>query len=248
MNFGLAHRRLYTRLTHPGSCKQSQQNRSMPNGTTPTRPRSYLRPNLARSCCPSWGSPYWAYWEGGVQPTSNVCHTRMMGGTVQAWLEDTGIATGPLFPVDQSYEQAQTGCLSHIDAARVVKKLADRLVWTPASTGAFPACWPCLGSGNRRHIGAVDHERNGASFGSEGTAAYPRWSSVSGEQRGEVGVVDLGPTKPSAPELNVGDALLLRHPQQLLGIVALAAVGAHHPTVIRRDHSHASSLRCRRRI
>jgi integrase len=46
--------------------------------------------------------------------------------TVQAWLEQAGIITGPLFRSINRHGQVQAGRLSGIDVARVVKKLADR--------------------------------------------------------------------------------------------------------------------------
>jgi site-specific recombinase XerD len=46
--------------------------------------------------------------------------------TVQAWLEIAGITCGPLFRSISRHGQVQTGRLSGIDVARVVKKLAER--------------------------------------------------------------------------------------------------------------------------
>jgi len=46
--------------------------------------------------------------------------------TVQTWIEQAGIAEGPLFRSVSRHGQVQTGRLSGIDVARVVKKLADR--------------------------------------------------------------------------------------------------------------------------
>src|SRR5579864_6677252 len=46
--------------------------------------------------------------------------------TVQAWIEQAGIITGPLFRSINRHGQVQTGRLSGIDVARVVKKLAIR--------------------------------------------------------------------------------------------------------------------------
>src|SRR5207247_1909039 len=46
--------------------------------------------------------------------------------TVQAWMEQTGIASGPLFRSINRHGQVQSGRLSGIDVARVVKKLAHR--------------------------------------------------------------------------------------------------------------------------
>jgi site-specific recombinase XerD len=46
--------------------------------------------------------------------------------TVQAWLEQAGVNTGPLFRSINRHGQVQPGQLSGIDVARIVKKLADR--------------------------------------------------------------------------------------------------------------------------
>jgi len=46
--------------------------------------------------------------------------------TIQAWIEQAGIASGPLFRSINRHGQVQAGRLSGIDVARVVKKLADR--------------------------------------------------------------------------------------------------------------------------
>ncbi len=46
--------------------------------------------------------------------------------TIQAWIEQAGISAGPLFRSINRHGQVQTGRLSPIDVARVVKKLADR--------------------------------------------------------------------------------------------------------------------------
>jgi site-specific recombinase XerD len=46
--------------------------------------------------------------------------------TIQAWIESAAISTGPLFRSLNRHGQVQTGRLSGIDVARVVKKLAQR--------------------------------------------------------------------------------------------------------------------------
>jgi hypothetical protein len=46
--------------------------------------------------------------------------------TIQSWLEQAGITSGPLFRSLNRHGQVQPGRLSGIDVARVVKKLADR--------------------------------------------------------------------------------------------------------------------------
>jgi integrase len=46
--------------------------------------------------------------------------------TLQAWAEQAGISSGPLFRSINRHGQVQSGRLSGIDVARVVKKLADR--------------------------------------------------------------------------------------------------------------------------
>jgi integrase len=46
--------------------------------------------------------------------------------TIQEWLEQSGVSSGPLFRSINRHGQVQTGRLSGIDVARVVKKLADR--------------------------------------------------------------------------------------------------------------------------
>jgi site-specific recombinase XerD len=46
--------------------------------------------------------------------------------TIQSWLEQAGISTGPLFRAIHRHGQVQIGGLSGIDVARVVKKLATR--------------------------------------------------------------------------------------------------------------------------
>jgi site-specific recombinase XerD len=46
--------------------------------------------------------------------------------TVQAWLELAGVSAGPLFRSINRHGQVQSGRLSPVDVARVVKKLADR--------------------------------------------------------------------------------------------------------------------------
>ena len=45
---------------------------------------------------------------------------------IQAWMEQAGVADGPLFRSLNRHGQVQAGRLSGIDVARVVKKLADR--------------------------------------------------------------------------------------------------------------------------
>jgi integrase len=52
--------------------------------------------------------------------------------TVQGWLELAGIASGPLFCSITRHGQLQTGRLSAVDVARVVKKLAERAGLDPA--------------------------------------------------------------------------------------------------------------------
>jgi len=52
--------------------------------------------------------------------------------TVQAWLEQAGISTGPLFRSINRHGQVQPGRLSGIDVARVTKKLAARAGLDPA--------------------------------------------------------------------------------------------------------------------
>jgi len=52
--------------------------------------------------------------------------------TVQLWLEQSGIADGPLFRSITRYGQVQPNPLSSIDVARVVKKLAQRADLDPA--------------------------------------------------------------------------------------------------------------------
>jgi integrase len=46
--------------------------------------------------------------------------------TIQAWLEVAGINSGPLFRSINRHGRVQSGRLSDIDVARVVKKLAER--------------------------------------------------------------------------------------------------------------------------
>jgi integrase len=46
--------------------------------------------------------------------------------TFQAWIEQAGIAGGPLFRSINRHGQVQPGRLSGIDVARIVKKLAER--------------------------------------------------------------------------------------------------------------------------
>jgi len=46
--------------------------------------------------------------------------------TIQAWIDQAGIAGRPLFRSLNRHGQVQPGRLSGIDVARVVKKLADR--------------------------------------------------------------------------------------------------------------------------
>jgi integrase len=46
--------------------------------------------------------------------------------TIQAWIEQAAIASGPLFRSINRHGQVQPGRLSGIDVARIVKKLADR--------------------------------------------------------------------------------------------------------------------------
>ena len=60
------------------------------------------------------GIPY------GANP--DTCPVR----TVQDWLEQAAISTGPLFRPINRHEQLRPGRLSGIDVARVVKKLAQR--------------------------------------------------------------------------------------------------------------------------
>jgi len=45
---------------------------------------------------------------------------------LQSWIEQAGISDGPMFRSINRHGQVQTGGLSGIDVARVVKKLADR--------------------------------------------------------------------------------------------------------------------------
>jgi integrase len=60
----------------------------------------------------------------GIPYGSNpeTCPVRRM----QSWIEAAGITDGPLFRSINRHGQVQTGRLSGIDVARVVKKLADR--------------------------------------------------------------------------------------------------------------------------
>jgi integrase len=46
--------------------------------------------------------------------------------TVQSWLEQAGVSTGPVFRSINRHGHVQPGGLSGIDVARVVKKLAER--------------------------------------------------------------------------------------------------------------------------
>lgn len=53
--------------------------------------------------------------------------------TIQAWLEISGINSGPLFRSITRHGQVQPGRLSGVDVARVVKKLAQRAGLDPAN-------------------------------------------------------------------------------------------------------------------
>jgi integrase len=66
------------------------------------------------------GIPY------GANP--DTCPVR----TIQVWIEQAGIAVGPLFRSINRHGRVQAGRLSGIDVARVVKKLADRAGLDPA--------------------------------------------------------------------------------------------------------------------
>ncbi len=50
----------------------------------------------------------------------------------QAWIEQAGVTTGPLFRSVSRHGQVQGGRLSGVDVARVVKKLAERAGLDPA--------------------------------------------------------------------------------------------------------------------
>jgi site-specific recombinase XerD len=52
--------------------------------------------------------------------------------TLQAWLEQAGIADGPLFRSLNRHSRVQPGRLSPVDVARIVKKLAHRAGLDPA--------------------------------------------------------------------------------------------------------------------
>jgi len=52
--------------------------------------------------------------------------------TIQAWIEQAGIAAGPLFRSVSRHGQVQAGRLGGIDVARIVKKLAVRAGLDPA--------------------------------------------------------------------------------------------------------------------
>jgi integrase len=54
--------------------------------------------------------------------STDTCPVRVL----QAWLEQGGITSGPLFRSINRHGKAQPGRLSGIDVARVVKKLAQR--------------------------------------------------------------------------------------------------------------------------
>jgi integrase len=53
--------------------------------------------------------------------------------TLQAWIEQAGFASGPLFRSINRHRRVQPGRLSGIDVARVVKKLATRAGLDPAN-------------------------------------------------------------------------------------------------------------------
>ena len=96
------------------------------------------------------GIPY------GANP--DTCPVR----TVQAWIEQAGIAYGPLIRSINRHGKVQGSGLSGIDVARVVKKLAERAGPDPAKI-----CWPQLTGwaryqcGNRGCVGAVHHASDG---------------------------------------------------------------------------------------
>ena len=60
----------------------------------------------------------------GIPYGSNPCTCPVR--TVQTWLENAGVNSGPLFRSINRHGQVQPGRLSGIDVARVVKKLAER--------------------------------------------------------------------------------------------------------------------------
>ncbi len=111
--------------------------------------------------------------------------------TVQAWLEQAGITTGPLFRSINRHGQVQPGRLvRHRRGARGEEAGGPRGPGCGEVRRAFAAGRACHERGDCRSVGAVDHEPDRASLGSDGTALYPGWEFVPGEQRREVGVID----------------------------------------------------------
>ena len=130
------------------------------------------------------GIPY------GANP--DTCPVR----TVQAWLELAGIAAGPLFRSINRHGQVQPGRLSGIDVARVVKKLAERAGLDSAKyAGHSLRAGHATSRGDRGRVGAVHHESDRASVGSDGAALYPGREPVPGEQRGKTGAVGRVPAR-----------------------------------------------------
>ena len=87
--------------------------------------------------------------------------------------------------------RCRPGRLSGIDVARVVKKLAERAGLDAAKyAGHSLRAGHATSCGHCGRFGAVHHEPDRASVGSDGAAVYPGWQSVPGEQRGEVGAVE----------------------------------------------------------
>jgi hypothetical protein len=110
--------------------------------------------------------------------------------TVHAWTEQAGVTAIPLFRSINRHGRVQPGRLSGIDVARVTKKQAARRPRSCQVRGPFAPGRARNGCRDRRRVGAVHHERDRASVGSDGAAIYQGGELVPGEQRREARAVE----------------------------------------------------------
>ena len=118
--------------------------------------------------------------------------SRDVPGSHDASVDRTGrrSAGGPLFRSINRHGQVQAG-----PVVRYRRGARGEETGGAGRAGCGEVC-RALATGRARHqcgdcgsVGAVDHEPDRASVGSDGTALHPGWELVPGEQRGEVGIV-----------------------------------------------------------
>jgi integrase len=119
--------------------------------------------------------------------------------TMQAWMEQAAITSGPVFRSINRHGKVQPGRLSGIDVARVVKKLIQRTGLDPAkyaghSLRAGHATTAAIGGASERSIQNQTGHKSVQML-----RRYIRDGNLFGKQRGEAGAVDRSDCSANRP-------------------------------------------------